>query len=77
MTRKYILLGDRVVLKTTDNKVIVRPKAPGAFKTTQDGTLFILSDTGKEAWDNGEDISFDEGHICGAIDNSVLLHAKI
>jgi hypothetical protein len=66
----------RVILRTLDGQVIVRPKAPSKLTLVDaDGksrVLTVLTDEGRAAWDRGEDIDLHLGHILAMGDVSRL-----
>ncbi len=55
-------ITDRIILKTIDGKVVVRPIADELNCTVEfDKTLLYLDKKGMEAWNNGEEIRWWHG----------------
>lgn len=55
-------LSERIIMKTIDGKVEVRPKADKTNCTVEfDNVLLFLDDEGIEAWNNGEMVDWRHG----------------
>lgn len=70
-------ITDRIILRTIDGKVIVRPEASvhNNWVEYSDMTI-VLTAAGIDAWNRGEDIDFDKGHISAALSNKIILNAE-
>jgi hypothetical protein len=51
------IVDPRVILKTIDGQIIVRPKAPEFVYSN--GVVYTLNKDGKDAWNNGDDITHE------------------
>lgn len=71
-------LEDRIILRTIDNKVEVRPKADQINSWIEIGDIsHHLTDEGITAWNNGEEIYWHHFDIIGNMKNlSKLAQAK-
>ena len=66
----------RMILKTKDGQVIVRPQATDTYVRLSDTLLAKLSDTGKDAWNAGEALSFEAGHFLALGDRKGIKKAN-
>jgi hypothetical protein len=54
------IVDPRVILKTIDGQIIVRPTAPEVVNLINaPGCSYVLNDAGKDAWNNGDDITHE------------------
>lgn len=68
-------LEERIVLKTIDNQIVVRPEATKYNNSIySDKGLYILNEKGIDAWNNGEQL--DITHFSVFIDNKIILNGE-